>query len=154
MRRLRLGVFVLGCILVLIGGVIWWRAKHPPLTAEQQIAANMDDAQRALQNRSAGGVLRHLAPDFSWNNTSRQEVSSMTKGSLFQWRDVQVERSNEQVDVSGTEATSTGSFRITYRSSPDAPPQTANGTYSLRWRLITGEWKIVKAEGANPSIAD
>jgi hypothetical protein len=49
MRRLRLGVLVLGVILLLIGGVIWWRATHPPLSAEQQIAANLDDAQRALQ---------------------------------------------------------------------------------------------------------
>jgi ketosteroid isomerase-like protein len=133
---------------------MWWRAAHPPLTPEQQIAANLDDAQRALQNRSAGGVLRHLAPDFSWNNTSRQEFSSMTKGSLFQWRDIQVQRSDEQISVSGNEATSTGSFRMSYRAAPNTPPQNMSGTYTLRWRLIDGEWKVVKADGAQPSVAE
>ncbi len=154
MQRMRLGVFVLGFVLIVFGSIAWWRATHPPLTAEQQIAANLDDAQRALQNRSAGGVLRHLAPDFSWNNTSRQEVSSMMKGSLFQWRDVQVQRTGEQIAVNGNTATSSGSFRLLYRPGPNAPPQTANGTYTLHWRLIDGEWKITKAEGTNPAIAE
>jgi ketosteroid isomerase-like protein len=99
-------------------------------------------------------VLRHLAPDFSWNNISRQEVSSMTKGSLFQWRDVQVQRTGETISVTGNEATTSGSFRLSYRPGPNAPPQTTSGTYSLRWRLNDGEWKIVKAEGTSPPVAD
>jgi ketosteroid isomerase-like protein len=154
MQRLQLGVMVLGVLLLLIGGISWWRAAHPPLTAEQQIAANLDDAQRALQNRSAGGVLRYLAPDFSWNNTSRQEFSGMTKGSLFQWRDVQVQRTDEEITVTGNEATSSGTFRISFRSGRDAPLQTMNGTYILHWRLIDSEWKVVKAEGTNPPVAE
>lgn len=154
MQRLRLGVFALGFVLLVIGGMAWWRATHPPLTAEQQIAANLDDAQRALQNRSASGVLRHLAPEFSWDNTSRQEVSSMTKGSMFQWRDVQVQRTDEEISVTGNEAVSTGNYRISYRIRSDMPPQSLSGRYTLHWRLINGEWKVVKAEGAKPPVAD
>ena len=154
MRQLRLGVFVLGVLLLLVGGIVWWRAAHPPLTAEQQIVANLDDAQRALENRSAGGVLRHLAPDFSWDTTSRQEISTMTKGSIFQWRDVQVQRTDEEISVTGTEAVSSGNFRMSYRVRSGSPPQRLSGRYILRWRLIEGEWKVVKAEGAKPPIAD
>src|SRR4028119_1994047 len=131
MQRLRSGFIVLGSLLLLVSGVVWWRITHPPLTPQQQIAANLDDAQRALQNRSAAGVLRHLAPDFSWNNTSRQEVSSLTKGSMFQWRDVQMQRTDEQISVAGNTASSTGSFRVSYRPAPKAPLQTATGTYML-----------------------
>jgi ketosteroid isomerase-like protein len=147
-------VFALGTVLLLIGGFLWWQAANPPLTAEQQITASLDDAADALQKRSAAGVLRHLAPDFTWNNTSRDEFSSLLKGSLFQARDVQIRRSNEKVVVNGDEATSTGSFRATYRTTPNGDITTQNGTYTTRWKMLDSGWKMVAIEGAAPAISE
>ena len=146
MRNLRKLILGLGLLLFVVGGISLWRAMHPPLTTEQQIVANMDDAARALENRLPRGILRHLAPEFSADGTSRKEFDSILKGMLFQWREVQVQRFNERVEVNGDSAVSSGTYRLSYRSAPDAPIESQSGSYSLQWRLLDGEWKVVAAK--------
>ena len=154
MQKLRSAIIALGILFCVIGGYFWWRAANPPLTSEQQIAANLNAAESALKQRSAGGILRHFAPEFSASGTSRDEFSSLLKGTLFQWRDVKMRRSNELITINGNEATSSGSYRISYRTSPNQPRQIQRGNYVLHWRRINDEWKVVKAEGAAPSVAE
>ncbi len=144
MRRLIIG---LGLVLLLVGGLGYWRASHPLLSPEQQIAANLDDVSSALQNRAANRVLRHLAPEFSWNNTPRKEIGDLLRGSMLGWRDVQLQRSGERIEINGDAATSSGSFRLSFRSSQGGDAQTQSGTYNLQWRKIDGEWKITAAKG-------
>lgn len=147
MQRMRRVIIGLGLVLLLGGSVVWWRAAHPPLSPEQQIAANLEAAADALQRRSTSGVMRYLAPDFSWNNSSRDELRQMMAGASMQWRDVQLQRLNEKITVNGDEAVSSGSYHLTYRTGPQATPETQRGNYTLRWKLRDGEWKIVTATG-------
>lgn len=144
MRRF---IMLLGLVLLIGGGLSYWRATHPVLSPQQQIAANLDDVASALQSRAANRVLSHLAPEFSWNNSSRKEIGDILRGSLLGFRDVQLQRSGETVQVQGDTATSSGSFRLSYRSSQGGQPQTQSGEYSLQWRKIDGEWKITSAKG-------
>ncbi len=149
MQRIRRGIIGLGLLLLLAGGAAWWRAAHPPLSPEQQIAAALDDASQALEARSPRRVLAYLTPEFKWNNTSREELSNLLRGTAFQWRDVRLQRFNERIEVNGDSATSSGSYSLTYRNGPQAAPETQNGNYILRWQLRDGEWKIVAATGGD-----
>jgi hypothetical protein len=154
MHKLRNSILALGLVLLLVGGFLWWQAANPPLTAEQQIKTSLDDAQAALQKRSTAGVLRHLAPGFSWNNSSRDEFASLLKGGLFQARDIQIQRYDEQIIVNGDEATSRGTFRATYRATPKGELTRQRGTYQMRWKMLDEGWKITAIEGADPAVAE
>ena len=151
-RTGRFGLFAVGLMLLLAGVVSWWRASHPPLTASQQITANLDEATQALQNRSTAGILRHIAPGFSWNNNSKKELGDLLRGAMFQWRDVQLQRSGEVTVVNGTQATTTGSYMLRYRAGPKAPRETSSGNYKLQWQMQDGNWKIVKADGGEAAM--
>ena len=147
MQRMRRAIIGLGLVLLVAGGIGIWRAMHPPLSPEQQIGVNLEAAADALQRRSTSGVMRYVAPEFKWNNSSRDELRQLMAGASFQWRDVQLERTDEKITVSGDEAVSSGSYHLTYRTGPQAAPEAHNGTYTLRWKLRDGEWKIVAATG-------
>jgi ketosteroid isomerase-like protein len=147
MQRMRRAIIGLGLVLLVAGGIGIWRAMHPPLSPEQQIAVNLEAAADALQSRSTSGVMRYLAPEFKWNNSSRDELRQMVAVASFQWRDVQLERTNEKITVNGDEAVSSGTYHLAYRAGPQAALETQSGNYTLRWKLHDGEWKIAAATG-------
>ena len=144
MRRFVIG---LGFVLLVFGGFSYWRATHPILSPEQQIILQLDDVSSALQNRSANRVLGHLSSDFKWNNSGRKEIGDLLRGSMLGFRDVQLQRSGETIHVNGDSATSSGSFRLNYRTSQGGEAQAHEGDYTLQWRKIDGNWKITAVKG-------
>jgi uncharacterized membrane-anchored protein YhcB (DUF1043 family) len=143
MRKISSRVLAL-LILLVVGGVAW-RLTHPALSPSQQIERTLDDATQSLQNRSVGGVLSVLSKDFSYSGTSRQETADTLRGAFFQWRDVQMHRSNPSAEVRGETANTRGFYTLTFRPTMDAPFETQRGEYSLEWRLENGDWKVVRA---------
>jgi ketosteroid isomerase-like protein len=147
MQKMRYAVLAFGLVLLIVGGIGVWRATHPPLTAEEQIVANIDDAAAGIEQRSVSRLAHYLAPEFSWNGTPRADVTRALAGTFYQWRDVQLQRTVDRVQVSGDTATTSGTYRISFRPAPDAAPETQAGTYTLQWRLRDGNWQIVAAQG-------
>jgi hypothetical protein len=147
MHKIRFVVLALGLVLLIAGGFGVWRAMHPPLTAEEQIIANIDDAAASIEQRSTSRLARYLAPEFSWNGTPRADVIRMLAGTFYQYRDVQLQRTIDRVQVDGDTATTNGTYRISFRAAPQAAPESQSGTFTLRWRLRDGNWQIVSAQG-------
>ncbi|HEX8834773.1 MAG TPA: nuclear transport factor 2 family protein [Abditibacteriaceae bacterium] len=147
MKNLRTYLIVAGVLLLIFGGWQAWRAANPKLTDEQQVRLHLDGAASALQDRSTARFVNYLAPNFTWNDSSRAEFNQLLAGAMWQTRDVQLQRSDEKIEVRGDQATTTGRFRVSYRSAAQAPPDTRRGTYSLKWKRIDGDWKIISATG-------
>ena len=145
--QLRQFFIIAGAALLLAGIFFWWQSRTPQ-TPEQQIQAALDNAETALERRSVSGLMQHLARDFKWNNTSRSEVADLLRGTFFLARDVQITRSEETIKVTGEIATSTGTFRATYRTAPQGPIETSEGRFTFRWRREDGQWKIVEADAS------
>ena len=147
MHKIRYVVLALGLVLLIVGGIGVWRAMHPPLTAEEQIIANIDDAAVSIEQRSTSRLARYLAPEFSWNGTPRADALRLLAGTFYQFRDVQLQRTIERVQVNGDTATTSGTYHISFRSAPQAAPESQSGAFTLKWRLRDGKWLIVSAQG-------
>lgn len=147
MQQLR-KLFLTGGAAFLLAGIVFWWQNQTPQTPQQQIIAALDDAETAIERRSVSGVMQHLARDFKWNSSSRSEVADLLRGTFFQARDVQITRSGESINVNGETATSTGTYRATYKTSPQGPPETSEGRFTLYWRLEDGQWKMYQANAS------
>ncbi|MDQ3813031.1 MAG: nuclear transport factor 2 family protein [Armatimonadota bacterium] len=145
--KLRKVILIAGFILLAFGGVLWWRATHPPLTDEQQVLANLDAVRHAVEARRPRDIAYYLAKGFTLNGQPRSDVVNMMKGALLQAHEVQLNVSNVQVKVRGDTATSFGRYRLTANSRGDPTARTRMGEFTLNWRKTDGVWKIAKAEG-------
>ncbi len=138
-----------GLALLLAGIYPIWKATHPPLTDEQQIAATIDSTRAALEARTLRGVLGNLTDDFSWNGDTRQDFETALRGAFFEARDVQVNLSAEKIEVRADQATATAHFSASYRENADAPVETRLGDIWVHCvKDNSGTWKIDKAQGA------
>ena len=145
--NLRKFILALGCVLLIAGGIVAWRATHPPLNDKQQIEANLEAARSAIENRNARGVTQYFASDFTWQGEKKADIHNRLVGVFIQSRDVQLHLSNVTTVMSGDSATTTGHYSISFKRTPDAWTQTDVGDFRLRWARRDGDWKIVKAEG-------
>lgn len=148
--NLRKILIIAGCALLVIGGIVAWRATHPPLTDEQQIAANLEAMRVAVENRNAKGVTWYLAADFRWQGLKKSDVHRHLAGAFVApgrpLRDVQVYLSGLRIEVRDDSATTTGHYNVSYRIG-DAPAESRAGDFTLQWQKRDGQWKIVQAEG-------
>lgn len=149
MQAFRKYFIAVGVLLILAGGFSAWRASNPPQSEEQILLSTLDDAASAIQDRSVARVSKFLAPSFSWNGTSRSELKQVMTGAFWQWRDVQLQLTNQQVTVNGDEATTSGRFILNYRPAQDAAPESNSGNFTLQWRKADGQWQVVSATGAD-----
>ena len=142
-------VMVIGVVLLVAGGFLWWKATHPTLTDEQQIVANLETVRTSAESASVDGVMNQLSDDFRWNGQSRSEVRSLLFGAFyrgFHKRDIRVTFTAVQAEVKGETATLTGHYKIdtradrTFIASPD-------GDFSTMWVKKDGRWKIATASG-------
>lgn len=142
---------VLVVVVLLIFGYALWRLSRPPLTPEQQIRANMNGVAQAMQNTSPRAILGYLAPDFKWNNNSRDEVEHVIREAAVSATKVEVTRSGEKISVRGDSATATGDFSISFRmlqESRETPPHVSAGQYTVLWqKQADGDWKISSVQG-------
>lgn len=143
-------ILSLGVLLLLIGGLVWWRATHPALTDEEQIAANLEGLRTSAESGSVGGVMNYLAEDFTWGGRKRSEVSGLLYGAFYEGlrkRDFRLTFTNVRPVVQGATATATGHFKVdvrTFRGAVDTP---ASGEFSTTWEKRDGQWKITRASG-------
>jgi len=147
MQKFRTVFIALGLLFIFAAGVSFWRSAHPPQSDEELLMSSLDNAASAVRDRSVGRVMSFLAPGFSANGTSRGEFNRMMTGAFFQWRDVQLDLSNQKVQISGDSATTSGHFVLNYRPQEGAAPENHRSDFSLQWRKIDGAWKIVSASG-------
>lgn len=138
---------IVGLAMLLFGGISAWRALHPALSPEQQIASQVEGLSQAIQNRSVGNTAGYLAKEFVWHSTPKTDVVEGMRGAFYSWREVQLNPSGLQIEVNGERATSSGNFSLSFRPGPDAAPEVRAGKFKLFWELRDGQWKVVKAEG-------
>ncbi len=136
-------------LLLAISGFFGWRALHPKLTDEQQIAANLDAICEAAKNRSPRGIADSLAKDFKIGGLGKKEFQQSLAAGILQFRVVDLGVSGVKSSVKGDTATSSGSFLLSLKSEFDSPPQIQSGRFDLKWRKIDGEWKIIGADVPN-----
>jgi len=143
-------VVALGVLMLLIGGVLWWRATHPPLTDEQQIQANLDGLKNAAEACSADRVMNYTSEDFNWNGQKRSEVRSAITGAClsggFHKPDFSLTFTNVHITVKGATATAAGHYQLYIRSFRGSP-EPHDGEFSTEWEKRDGEWKITRASG-------
>lgn len=144
--QLRKFILLSGFLLLLGGGVLWWRATHPPLSDQEQVLSDLNALSRAVEARQPRGVTGFLAKEFTFNGTGREDVVRNLKIGLIEARTVQFRLSNVEVTVRGEEATSVGRYRLTANTRNNPDPQTRMGGFTLHWRKQDGNWRIVKAD--------
>lgn len=134
-------------ILLLGGGILTWRALHPPQTDEQQILAKLDAMSQAAKAMSARGVTAPMTQNFRWQGLNKREINSHLSGFFFTADKVEVKLSDMDVKVNGERASTEGAFHATYRTAPDAPPTSRLGRFRTNWIKREGDWKLDSAEG-------
>ena len=148
-------LIVSGALVLLLSAVLIWRALHPPLTDEQQIAANLDAIAAAASARDAVTLASYLAPTFTFNDqgqTQRKEFQRQLYGAILQYRVVDLGINGVQVKVQGERASSDGRFILSLKSEFSSPPEVHNGDFQLQWQKSNGEWKIVAVKGKVPDL--
>ena len=139
--------FVLGLVFILAGAYFTFRTKNPPLSSLAQVTRNLDGAENAVETRNARALKSFLTDDFRAGDTDRQSFNTMMGASFLQWRDVQLSRSGEKIEIDGNSAVARGKFRLSHRAQEGAPMETQSGDYTLQLRREEGKWKVVSASG-------
>ena len=140
-----------GIFLLLISAFFGWRALHPPLTDEQQIAANLDAIVKAADARDAVSIANFMTPTFTFNGhdgTVRKDFQRQLFAGMMQYRVVDLQINGVKVNVNGAVADSSGRFLLNLKSEFDSPPEPYSGNFKLKWRKVDGEWKISEVVGA------
>jgi hypothetical protein len=140
-------LIAIGVVLLIFGGWSAWRAAHPPLTDEQQIAANIEVLRLAVQSRKSRNITNLLADDFTWNGQNKRELNSELTGAFLQWRDITANVTGLQISLNGDKATSKGKFSLAFRPSQRGRPEAYLVDFQLTWQKRDGQWLIIKAEG-------
>lgn len=139
-------------LLVVIGGFFGWRAMHPKLTDEQQIAANLGAICDAANARNPRGIADFLAKDFQTGGTGKKGFRESLTAGILQFRVVDLSVSGVKTSVlraalgEGVTAASSGNFLLSLKSEFNSPAQKQSGKFDLTWRKIEGEWQIVAAD--------
>ena len=144
-------LIVSGVLLLILSGFFLWRALHPALTDEQQIAANLDAIAAAAGERDAVSIANFMAPTFTFNgqkNTERKEFQRQLYAGMLQYRGIDLQINGVQVNVQGDVADSDGRFLLNLKPEFDSPPEPYGGNFKLTWKRLDGEWKISEVEGA------
>lgn len=144
-------LIVVGVLLLLVSGFFLWRALHPPLSDEAQIAANLDAIAKAAGERDAVTVADFMAPTFKFNGNdgmARKEFQRQLYSGVLQFRVIGLQINGVKVGVNGEKADSDGRFLLNVKREFDSPPETNAGNFKLKWQKIDGEWKISEVEGA------
>ena len=142
---------VSGVLILLVSGFFIWRASHPPLTDQQQIAANLDAIASAADARDAVTIAGFMAPSFKFNGNSgmeRKEFQRQLYGGILQYRVIDLKINGVKVEVKGDVADSDGRYLLNLKSEFDSPPTPYSGDFKLKWKKLDGEWKISEVEGA------
>jgi hypothetical protein len=139
----------LGFVVLLLSLFLIWRSLRPPLTNQQQIAANLEGIDTAADNRRVGDIVFFLAKDFNFNGTKKRELQQQLTVGIMQYRVVDLELRGVKIDVDEeTEtATSEGRFSLVLKNEFTSAPETTNGEFKLEWRKDDGVWKVTKAKG-------
>jgi ketosteroid isomerase-like protein len=140
-------IVLVGALFIVAGAYFTFRRTNSPLSDKQQIAVAMEQAENAVETRSAARLKNFLAEDFRHGDTNRKDISSMMAGAFWQWRDVQLLRNGEKIYVDGDTATVTGNYALRFRPSEGATYEAHGGLYTLQLRRVNNEWKIVSASG-------
>ena len=144
-------LIVSGVLLLILSGFLIWRALHPPLTDQQQIAANLDSITAAANARDAPTVASFMAPTFSFNGragTGRKDFQRQIFAGMMQYRVVDLQINGVKIKVNGAVADSDGRFLLNLKPEFDSQPETYSGNFQLKWRKVDGEWKISEIVGA------
>ena len=144
-------LIVAGVLVLLLSGFLVWRALHPVLTDEQQIAASLDAISRAAGERDAVSIANFMAPNFKFNGndgTTPKDFQRQLYGGMMQYRVIDLKLNGVKVDVNGDVAGSDGRFLLNVKSEFDSPPTPYSGDFKLKWKKIDGEWKISEVQGA------
>ena len=144
-------LIVSGVLLLILSGFLVWRALHPPLSDEEQIAANLDAIVKAARARDAVSIADFMAPTFKFNGndgTTRKEFQRQLYAGMLQYRAIDLQINGVKVQVQGDVAASDGRFLLNVKREFDAPPEPYSGDFKLKWKKVDGEWKISEVEGA------
>ena len=148
MKRILL---ICGALLLILSGFLIWRALHPPLTDEEQIAANLDAIAKAADERDAVSIANFMAPTFTFNGhsgTERKEFQRQLYAGMLQYRVIDLQINGVKVKVNGAVANSDGRFLLNVKSEFDSPPEPYAGNFKLKWKKLDGQWKISEVAGA------
>lgn len=141
-------IVILGALFIVAGAYFTFRRGSAPLSSKAQIALSLDQAETALEDRSAARLTKFLADDFRAGDSNRKDVNTMLAGSFWQWRDVEMLRNGEKISVNGETATVTGNYALRFRPSEGASYEMHGGLYTLQLRNAKGEWKVVSASSS------
>lgn len=144
MRKL---IIIVGLVLLVVGGVAIWRQMHPVLSAEEQIAANLEDLARAASGKRLSGIMTYLDKDFKYGSMGRKDVQSSLAAAFWQFRKIDVQISGVKIQVNQDTAMSTGHYTVATQRETTSPPDTSAGDFKIGWKRQDGEWKAVNAEG-------
>lgn len=145
-------ILALGVLLLIFGGVAWWRSTHPVLSDTEQIVANLEGLRTTAESANVNGVMGYLSDDFTWDSRKRSEISSLLYGAFyegFRKRDFRLTFTNVQPTVKGATATVTGHFKVDVRTYRGVSETAGSGEFTTEWEKRDGQWKITKAQGGS-----
>lgn len=140
-----------GLLLLILSGFLLWRALHPPLSDEAQIAANLDAITKAASARDAATIADFMTPTFKFNGNSgmaRKEFQRQLYAGMLQYRVIDMQINGVEVDIKGDVAECDGRFLMNVKREFDSPPEPYSGDFKLKWKKVDGEWKISEVVGA------
>ena len=147
MKRIFIGA---GLLLLILSGFFLWRALNPPLSDEEQIAANLDAIVKAASERDAVTIANFMAPTFKFNGNAgvaRKEFQRQLYAGMLQYRGIDMQINGVKVNIKGDVADSDGRFLLNVKREFDSPPEPYSGNFKLKWKKLDGEWKISEVEG-------
>ena len=143
-RKILIGIAI---VITVLGGITAWRALHPPLSDQEQIAANIEDLRAQIEKRNTNGALKYLAKDFRYGGIPKKDLRTAVAGTVMRWRDVKLNVSGVRIEVQGETATTVGRYSLSYRTGESAPTQIQSGDFRLQWQKLDGNWEITQADG-------
>jgi ketosteroid isomerase-like protein len=147
--NLRKVLLLVGTMLLIVGGYLWWRGANPPLNDEQQIVARLQEVKQAVDQKNARGITSILTDDFRAGSLNKREIQSHLAGFFYSSEGAQVQFSNVSIEINSGKANVRGQYRFSSRNSRYMPPENRIGRFSSYWIKQEDEWKIASVEGVD-----
>lgn len=147
-RRARAIIIALVVIVVASGAAVWLLVLRPePLSDRQQVLRLVADVERAIEQKDAAGLLRHVAAEYGDSRGfNRRTVRQLVLAGLRDERTMDLTVEVDRVQVQGD----TARFVADVSYSLDGTVSAGGAghlTVEGHLRREHGRWKVVRAEG-------
>ncbi len=145
-RRL---VAALGVVVAVFAGVVVVLTRPVP-GEKEQVAQVIIDVKRAVEAKSAGGVLKHVADDYRDGTYTKRDLTQLVIGGFRTDEPFRVIVQAPEIQVAGSRAQAhvTADFSAGETTAASVPL-----SLDIRVEFVKarGQWRIVRATGWEPA---